>query len=71
MQQVLTQMGVPLKGAALYIEMFKAINAGVLVPFRRSSVRRKTPPLHRLNNLCRMSLRGKLQPLRTDVNHRA
>jgi uncharacterized protein YbjT (DUF2867 family) len=31
-QQVLTQMGVPPKGAALYIEMYKAINAGVLVP---------------------------------------
>src|SRR6201981_3302575 len=29
-QQVLTQMGVPPKGAALYIEMYKAINAGVL-----------------------------------------
>ena len=27
-QQVLTQMGVPPKGAALYIEMYKAINAG-------------------------------------------
>jgi hypothetical protein len=25
-------MGVPPKGAALYIEMYKAINAGVLVP---------------------------------------
>src|SRR5271154_840320 len=29
-QQVLTQMGVPPKGAALYIEMFQAINASVL-----------------------------------------
>jgi uncharacterized protein YbjT (DUF2867 family) len=32
MQQVLTQMGFPLKRAAVYIEMFKAINAGVLAP---------------------------------------
>src|SRR6266446_3296149 len=31
-QQVLTQMGIPPKGAAMYIEMYKAINAGVLVP---------------------------------------
>src|ERR1700692_1845396 len=31
-QQVLTQMGVSPKGAELYIELFKAINAGILVP---------------------------------------
>jgi uncharacterized protein YbjT (DUF2867 family) len=31
-QQALTQIGVPPKGAALYIEMYKAINAGVLIP---------------------------------------
>jgi uncharacterized protein YbjT (DUF2867 family) len=31
-QQALTQMGVPPKGAALYIEMYKAINAGILIP---------------------------------------
>src|ERR1700736_6500778 len=31
-QQALTQMGVPPKGAAMYIEMYKAINAGVLIP---------------------------------------
>src|SRR6266446_3298222 len=31
-QQVLTQNGIPPKGAAMYIEMYKAINAGVLVP---------------------------------------
>ena len=31
-QQALIQMGVPPKGAALYIEMYKAINAGVLIP---------------------------------------
>jgi uncharacterized protein YbjT (DUF2867 family) len=28
----MTQIGVPPKGAALYIEMYKAVNAGVLVP---------------------------------------
>jgi uncharacterized protein YbjT (DUF2867 family) len=32
MQQVLTQMGIPLNRAGVYIEMFKAINAGVLAP---------------------------------------
>ena len=31
-EQGLTQMGIPPKGAALYIEMYKAINSGVLVP---------------------------------------
>src|SRR5579862_4266840 len=31
-EQALTQLGVPPKGAAMYIEMYKAINAGVLVP---------------------------------------
>jgi hypothetical protein len=36
-QQVLTQMGIPPKAAALYIEMYKAINAGVLVPRERRS----------------------------------
>jgi hypothetical protein len=33
-QQALTQMGVPPKGAALYIEMFETINAGILAPKR-------------------------------------
>src|SRR6202045_2946197 len=36
-QQALTQMGVPPKGAALYIEMYKAINAGVLIAQDRKS----------------------------------
>src|SRR6202171_3758176 len=36
-QQVLTQMGVPPKGAALYVEMYKAINAGVLIPLEPRS----------------------------------
>jgi hypothetical protein len=30
-------MGIPPKAAALYIEMYKAINAGVLVPQERRS----------------------------------
>src|ERR1700726_3501561 len=34
-QQALTQLGVPPKGAAMYIEMYKAINAGVLVRLER------------------------------------
>jgi uncharacterized protein YbjT (DUF2867 family) len=31
-QQVLTQMGIPPEKAAVYIEMFKAINAGIIAP---------------------------------------
>jgi uncharacterized protein YbjT (DUF2867 family) len=42
-QQVLTQMGVPPKGAALYIEMYKAINAGVLAPLEPRSPENTTP----------------------------
>jgi uncharacterized protein YbjT (DUF2867 family) len=36
-QQVLIELGVPPKGAAMYIEMYKAINAGVLVPLEPRS----------------------------------
>jgi uncharacterized protein YbjT (DUF2867 family) len=36
-QQVLTQMGIPPKGAAMYIEMYKAINTGVLTPLEPRS----------------------------------
>ena len=42
-QQVLMQMGVPPKGAALYIEMYKAINAGVLAPLEPRSPENTTP----------------------------
>src|SRR5579864_1960416 len=42
-EQVLTQMGVPPKGAALYIEMYKAINAGVLIPQEPRSPENTTP----------------------------
>ena len=42
-QQVLTEMGVPPKGAALYIEMYKAINAGVLVAQEPRSPENTTP----------------------------
>jgi uncharacterized protein YbjT (DUF2867 family) len=42
-QQVLTQLGVPPKGAAMYIEMYKAINAGVLVPLEPRSPENSTP----------------------------
>jgi uncharacterized protein YbjT (DUF2867 family) len=42
-QQVLTQMGVPPKGAALYIEMYKAINAGILIPQEPRSPENTTP----------------------------
>jgi uncharacterized protein YbjT (DUF2867 family) len=42
-QQALTQLGVPPKGAAMYIEMYKAINAGVLVPLEPRSPDNTTP----------------------------
>jgi uncharacterized protein YbjT (DUF2867 family) len=42
-QQALTQMGVPPKGAALYIEMYKSINAGVLVPLEPRLPENTTP----------------------------
>jgi uncharacterized protein YbjT (DUF2867 family) len=42
-QQVLTQMGVPPKGAALYIEMYKAINSGILAPLEPRSKENTTP----------------------------
>ncbi|QEE30534.1 NAD-dependent epimerase/dehydratase family protein [Terriglobus albidus] len=42
-EQALTQMGVPPKGAALYIEMYKAINAGVLAPLEPRSSENTTP----------------------------
>jgi hypothetical protein len=42
-QQVLTQEGIPPKGAAMYIEMYKAVNAGVLVPQEPRSPENTTP----------------------------
>jgi uncharacterized protein YbjT (DUF2867 family) len=42
-QQALTQMGVPPKGAASYIELYKAINAGVLAPLEPRSPENTTP----------------------------
>jgi uncharacterized protein YbjT (DUF2867 family) len=42
-QQALMQLGVPPKGAAMYIEMYKAINAGVLVPLEPRSKENTTP----------------------------
>src|SRR5579872_6768297 len=42
-QQALTQLGVPPKGAAMYIEMYKSINAGVLVPLEPRSSDNTTP----------------------------
>jgi uncharacterized protein YbjT (DUF2867 family) len=41
--QALTQMGIPPKGAALYIEMYEAINAGVLIPLEPRSKENSTP----------------------------
>jgi len=42
-QQVLQQMGMPPKKAAVYIEMFKAINAGVLAAQEPRSREYTTP----------------------------
>jgi uncharacterized protein YbjT (DUF2867 family) len=42
-QKALTQMGVPPKGAAMYIEMYKAINAGILIPQEPRSPENTTP----------------------------
>jgi uncharacterized protein YbjT (DUF2867 family) len=42
-QHALTQLGVPPKGAAMYIEMYKAINAGVLIPLEPRSRENTTP----------------------------
>ncbi len=42
-QQALTQLGVPPKGAAMYIEMYKAMNAGVLVPLEPRSEENTSP----------------------------
>jgi antitoxin component of RelBE/YafQ-DinJ toxin-antitoxin module len=41
-EQVLTQMGIPPKGAAMYIEMYKAINTGVLIPLEPRSPENST-----------------------------
>ncbi len=42
-QQVLTQMGIPPKSAAVYIEMYKALNAGVLAAQEPRSPENSTP----------------------------
>jgi hypothetical protein len=42
-QQVLTQMDLSPKGAALYFELYKAINAGVLDPLEPRSPENTTP----------------------------
>jgi uncharacterized protein YbjT (DUF2867 family) len=42
-EQALTQMGIPPKAAAMYIEMYKAINTGVLVPLEPRSPENTTP----------------------------
>ncbi|RZU43280.1 NmrA family NAD(P)-binding protein [Edaphobacter modestus] len=42
-EQVLTEMGIPPKGAAMYIEMYKAINTGVLIPLEPRSPENTTP----------------------------
>src|ERR1700731_1047549 len=44
LQQGLTQMGIPPKKAAVYIEMFKAINAGIIAPQEPRVPENSTPP---------------------------
>jgi hypothetical protein len=39
----LTQMGIPPKTAALYIELYRAINAGVVAPQEPRSTENSTP----------------------------
>jgi uncharacterized protein YbjT (DUF2867 family) len=42
-EQVLTQMSIPPKGAAMYIEMYKAINKEVFIPLEPRSPENTTP----------------------------
>jgi uncharacterized protein YbjT (DUF2867 family) len=42
-QQLLTQMGLPPKTAAVYLEMYQAINAGVIVPQEPRAPENSTP----------------------------
>jgi hypothetical protein len=42
-EQALTQLGIPPKGAAMYVEMYTAINTGVLVPLEPRSRENTTP----------------------------
>jgi len=42
-QQALMDLGVPQKGAALYVEMYKAINAKVVVPLEPRLPENTTP----------------------------
>jgi hypothetical protein len=42
-QQALIDLGVPPKGAALYVEMYKAINEQVVVPLEPRSPENTTP----------------------------
>jgi uncharacterized protein YbjT (DUF2867 family) len=43
LQQALTQMGISSKKAAVYIEMYRAINAGVIAPLEPRSAENSTP----------------------------
>ena len=42
-QQVLVQMGIPVKTAAMFIEMYKALNEGVVAAHERRSAENTTP----------------------------
>jgi len=43
LQQALTQMGISSRKAAVYIEMYKAINSGVIAPLEPRSAENRTP----------------------------
>ena len=76
-QQVLEQMGMTPKKAAVYIEMFKAINTGVLVPQEPRSRENTTPTSFEtfVQDVLRLPITGRLPPLRgenpkSDANER-
>ena len=71
-QKALTQLGVPPKGAAMYIEMYKSINAGVLVPLEPRSRENTTPTSFEqfVQDVFAPAYRGKAQSAYTPVRHR-
>jgi uncharacterized protein YbjT (DUF2867 family) len=65
-QQVLTQMGLPPNGAASCIELYKAINAGVLAPLEPRSPENTTPTSFErfVQDVLRLRITGRLPALR-------
>jgi len=65
-RQALTQMGIPAKTAALYIEMYNAINAGILAAQEPRSAENTTPTSFEqfVQDFLRLRITGRLAPLR-------